>query len=62
MSQLGLSQQDIESIYDALAEAIDEVGEKKEPLLLAKLVLLLANRLGDQRAVMEALAIAGKDL
>lgn len=47
-----------ERLYDALADALDRVGPAHEALYLTKLALLLANRLGDEAAVNEALQAA----
>jgi Protein of unknown function (DUF2783) len=47
-----------ERLYDALAEALDRVGPANEALYLTKLALLLANRVGDEAAVYEALQAA----
>ncbi|HPY40805.1 MAG TPA: DUF2783 domain-containing protein [Thiolinea sp.] len=60
MSQLALNE--LEGVYDALAAAINQVGTDKESLFLTKLVLLLANRLGDQAQVEQAIATALCDL
>ena len=55
---MALSTDDNEYLFDALAQAIDRVGPLQAPLLLSKLVLLLANRLGDRSAVDHALSQA----
>ncbi len=47
-----------ERLYDALAEALDLGGPANEALYLTKLALLLANRVGDEAAVNEALQAA----
>jgi hypothetical protein len=47
-----------ERLYDALAGALDRVGPANEALYLTKLALLLANRVGDEAAVNEALQAA----
>ena len=60
MSQLVLNE--LEAVYDALAEALNQVGIEKESLFLTKLVLLLANQLGDQAQVEQAIAMALCDL
>ena len=57
-----LSTEANERLYDALAEAIDRVGPTQESLFLTKLVLLLANRAGDEAAFEQALGIALKEL
>jgi hypothetical protein len=46
-SPSGLPLADLETLYDQLALAVDQAGEARAPLLLAKLALLLANELGD---------------
>ncbi|VVE64161.1 hypothetical protein PCA31118_01513 [Pandoraea captiosa] len=43
----------LEDIYDTLALAIDAAPEDKRELLLAKVVLLLANDVGDPKRVIE---------
>ena len=60
MSQLALNE--LEVVYDALADAIYQVGTDKESLFLTKLVLLLANQVGEQAQVEEAIATALRDL
>lgn len=60
MSQLAVSE--LEVVYDALAEAINQVGIEQESLFLTKLVLLLANQLGDQAQVEQAISTALHDL
>ncbi|MBM4228656.1 MAG: DUF2783 domain-containing protein [Gammaproteobacteria bacterium] len=57
-----LNLQGLESVYDSLAEAIDEVGETATPLFLVKLVLLLADTLGDEQDFKDLLARARTDL
>lgn len=52
----------LESAYDALATAIDAVGEGKTELFLAKLALLAANRIGDERAFAGLIEAARRDL
>jgi hypothetical protein len=42
-----MTQADLESVYEALAEQLDAIAAEKRPLYLAKLALLLANELGD---------------
>lgn len=53
--------EDLEIIYDEMARQIDRAGDKSE-LFLAKLSLLLAERLGDKSAVLELIESSGKDL
>lgn len=42
-----MTQQELETIHEALAEAIDTVAEDRRELYLAKLALALAEALGD---------------
>jgi hypothetical protein len=55
---MSLSIDSNERLYDTLAEALDRVGPAQESLFLTKLVLLLANQLGDEAAVNEAITAA----
>lgn len=48
----------LERVYEGLAKAIDRAGPADEALLLTRLVLLLAERLGDIDAVEACLAAA----
>lgn len=52
----------LETVYDLLATAIDEVGPEKSELLLVKLALLNANALGDADLFRAHLASAAADL
>lgn len=60
MSQLAVAE--LEVVYDALAEAINQVGTDKESLFLTKLILLLANQVGEQAQVEQAISTALCDL
>jgi hypothetical protein len=53
---------ELEKVYELLAAAIDKAGENKETLLLCKLCLTLAHRLGELDQVETALRIAEQDL
>lgn len=53
---------DLEAVYEALARRIDAVGEEKSELYLAKLALLLAHRIGDKDAALEAIEQAAEAL
>ena len=55
---MSLSIEANERLYDALAEAIDRAGPAQESLYLTKLALLLANRLGDEATINDAIAAA----
>ena len=57
-----LKAEELERIYDLVAEAIDKVGPEKESLFLSRLCLALANELGDENKVRECINIAGKEL
>jgi hypothetical protein len=52
----------LETVYDALAEALDAAGEEKATLLLVKLALLNANALGDAAVFRQHLQAALQDL
>lgn len=52
----------LEATYDRLAEAIDAAGEAHSEKMLVKLVLLLAQELGDADRVAALIATAGADL
>lgn len=52
---------DLEALWERLALAVDEAGDRRE-LFLAKLALLLAERLGDRAAAEAAIAAALRDL
>ena len=53
---------DLESTYASLALKIDEVGEKKSELFLAKLVLLLAQKNGNVDDVLKCIEEAAESL
>ena len=52
---------DLEALWERLALATDEAGDRRD-LFLAKLALLLAERLGDRAAAEAAIAAALRDL
>ena len=52
----------LETVYDALATAIDQAGPEKSELFLVKLALLNANALGDPSAFRDHIDAALKDL
>lgn len=52
----------LEATYDRLAETLDAVGEDRSELMLVKLVLLLAQALGDEHRVADLMAQAAADL
>jgi len=53
---------DLETVYDALATAIDQAGPDKTHLFLVKLALLNANALGDAALFESHIDAALKDL
>ncbi|WP_270938739.1 hypothetical protein [Falsiroseomonas oryzae] len=58
---MSLPVDDLEALWERLARAVDEAGDRRE-LFLAKLALLLAERLGDRAAAEDAIAAALRDL
>lgn len=52
----------LETVYDALATAIDQAGPEKAELFLVKLVLLNANALGDPQVMALHIEAALRDL
>lgn len=52
----------LETVYDLLATAIDDVGQEKTELFLVKLALLNANALADPEQFRAHLASAAADL
>jgi hypothetical protein len=53
---------ELEATYDRLADAIDAAGPDDAERMLVKLVLLLAEALGDADRVAALMADAGRDL
>ncbi|MDJ0949455.1 MAG: hypothetical protein QNJ94_11085 [Alphaproteobacteria bacterium] len=53
---------ELESVYEALATTIDQVGESKTELFLAKLTLLLAERVGDTPTVLRSIRDSARSL
>jgi hypothetical protein len=62
MTSPALNIDGLETVYDALATAIDQAGPDKAQLFLVKLALLNANALGDAALVQEQIATALLDL
>ena len=52
----------LETVYDALATAIDQAGPEKAELFLVKLALLQANALGDEAQFQQQVDAALRDL
>ena len=57
-----MKHEDLENIYAALAQKIDDVGEEQSELFLAKLVLLLAHKNGDAGEVQACIDDAAASL
>ena len=53
---------DLEAVYERLAAAIDQAGDDKSALFLAKLALVLADELGEREAVLAAIEACLADL
>lgn len=53
---------ELETVYDALAQAIDRAPDGKSELYLVKLALLMANEIGSARRVIELSETALLDL
>jgi hypothetical protein len=53
-----MTKKDIEAVYEVIATQIDKVGPANAELYLAKLALLLANEIGDQRRALKCVADA----
>lgn len=61
-AQKALTIDGLETVYDALATAIDQAGQDKTELFLVKLALLNANALGDAELFQQQLQAALLDL
>ena len=62
MSQQALTIDGLETVYDALATAIDQAGADKAQLFLVKLALLNANALADATLFQQQITAALQDL
>ena len=54
--------EDLEEVWERLAEAIDRAGPEREALFLSKLAVLLADALGDRERVERLIGAALEDL
>lgn len=61
-AQKSLDLTGLESVYDALAEAIDLAGVEKTDLFLVKLALLAARDIADEAAFKRLIETALQDL
>ena len=57
-----MTENKIEIVYEAIADKIDNIGEQKAKLFLAKLSLLLANEIEDTSFVLNAIDDAALSL
>lgn len=57
-----LTLEDPDGFYEALIHLHDGLSEDESRLVMAKLVLLLANHIGDAEVLDEAVSIARRDL
>jgi hypothetical protein len=62
MTDQALTIEGLETVYDALATAIDEAGADKAQLFLVKLALLNANALADENLFQQQITAALQDL
>lgn len=60
--QNGLSIGGLETVYDTLAQAIDQAGQQRGELFLVKLALLNAQALGDEQLFLQNVQAALQDL
>jgi hypothetical protein len=57
-----LAVEDLEAVWEQLAEAVDRAGPEREALFLSKLAVLLADALGDRARVERLIQAALEDL
>ena len=57
-----MTENKIEIVYEAIADKIDNLGDEKAKLFLAKLSLLLANKIEDTSFVLNAIDDAALSL
>jgi hypothetical protein len=62
MNDKTLSIGGLETVYDALANALDQAGTDKSQLFLVKLALLNANALADETLFQQQITAALQDL
>lgn len=62
MNNQEIAVEDLEKIYDTLADSIDQAGEGNHSLYLTKLALILSAKLNDKEIVLQAMQDALKDL
>ena len=57
-----MTENKIEIVYEAIADKIDNLGEEKAKIFLAKLSLLLANKIEDTSFLLKAIDDASLSL
>jgi hypothetical protein len=57
-----LAVEDLEAVWERLAEALDRAGPEREALFLSKLAVLLADALGDRARVERLIEAALEDI
>ena len=57
-----LAVEDLEAVWERLAEAVDRAGPEREALFLSKLAVLLADAIGDRARVERLIEAALEDL
>ena len=60
--RLMMNSENIELIYEKIAETIDQVGQNQSELFLAKLALLLARETDDPERVIQCINEASQNL
>lgn len=53
--------EDLETVYDLLADLVDEAGPDRDALVLCKLVMLLARQIPDIDSIREAVLVARRE-
>jgi hypothetical protein len=53
---------DLEALWERLADAIDAVGPERDRVFLAKLAIVLAQEIGDARRIDALISVARADL
>lgn len=57
-----MTPKDVETVYEALALRLDDVGAQKREIFLAKLALLLSYDIGDAEKVCQRIAEASRNI
>lgn len=62
MTMPELSDEQLEDLWERLAQAIEAAGPERTPLFLSKLVLLMGRALGEPAEIERLIAVARADL